>query len=63
MDDKKKLTNDELEKVTGGSDDFMFCVDKRKHRSDESPEPEIPLSKDKLDDIPPSGREYTKLPF
>ena len=63
MDDKKKLTNDELEKVTGGSVDYMFHVDKMKDRTDEPPKPEIPLSKDKIDDIPPSGREYTKLPF
>ncbi len=62
MDDKKKLTNDELEKVTGGSVDDMFCVDTMKHCYDEPPEPEI-LPKDKIDDILPSEREYTKLPF
>ncbi len=63
MDDKKKLTNDELEKVTGGFDVDMFYVDKRKDCSDEPPKPEMRLSKDKLDDIPPSEHEYAKLPF
>ena len=63
MDDKKKLTNDELEKVTGGFDVDVFYVDTRKDRTDEPPKPETRLQKDKLDDIPPSGQEYTKLPF
>ena len=65
MDNKKKLTNDELEKVAGGYDSDMFYEDHRKEVTDEPPKPETRLQKDKLDDIdiPPSGREYVKLPI
>ena len=65
MDNKKKLTDDELEKVAGGYDFDMFYEDHRKEVTDEPPKPETRLQKDKLDDIdiPPSGQEYVKLPI
>ena len=62
MDNKKKLTDDELEKVAGGYDSDMFYEDHRKEVTDEPPKPERWLQKDKLYDIPPSGQEYAKLP-
>ena len=65
MDNKKKLTDDELEKVAGGYDSDMFYEDHRKEVTDEPPKPETWLQKDKLDDIdiPPSGQKYAKPPF
>lgn len=60
---KKKLTDDELEKVAGGYDSDMFYEDHRKEVTDEPPKTETWLQKDKLDDIPPSAQEYAKLPF
>ena len=63
MDNKKKLTDDELEKVAGGYDSDMFYEDHRKEVTDQPPKHETWLQKDKLDDIPPSGQEYAKIPF
>jgi|GEM_PF-1038082 len=37
MDNKKKLTDDELEKVAGGYDSDMFYEDHRKEVTDEPP--------------------------
>ena len=57
MDNKKKLTDDELEKVSGGYNPDMFYEGNRKEVTDVPPKPE----KDKLDDNI-QGREYAKLP-
>ena len=51
MDNKKKLTDDELEKVAGGYDSDMFYEDHRKEVTDQPPKHETWLQKDKLDDI------------
>ena len=47
MDNKKKLTDDELEKVAGGYDSDMFYEDHRKEVTDEPPKPETWLQKKK----------------
>lgn len=62
MDNKMKLTDDELEKVAGGCDSDMFYEDNRKEVTDEPPKLETQPQKDKLYDIPPSDQEYAKLP-
>lgn len=56
-----ELTDDELEQVAGGGLD-LFYDEKRKEVIDEPDKHEIWLQKDKLDDIPPSGQDYAKLP-
>ena len=58
-----ELTDAELDQVAGGYDSDMFYEEHRKEVPDEPPKPETWLRKDKLDDIPPSGQEYAKLPF
>ena len=58
-----ELTDDELEQVAGGTGLDLFYDEKRKEVTDEPDKPEIWLQKNKLDDIPPSGQEYAKLPF
>ena len=63
MDDKNRLTEEEMGQVSGGYNSDLFYDEKEKKGTFEPPKPEIRLQKDKLDDIPPSGQEYAKLPL